>query len=72
MGLAMPQCKCAWEFVPPVSPQRTWVGLTDEELREIIDETGFGILMNVWFDEHKGNPKNVLRRIEAKLKEKNT
>lgn len=32
MGLAMPQCKCAWEFVPPVAPQRPWVGLTDEEI----------------------------------------
>ena len=62
---------------PVKTPQRpsrsdmTWVGLTDEEIREIMYETGFAMLMNVWFDEHKGNPKNVLRLIEAKLKQKN-
>lgn len=25
------KCKCPWEFVPPVAPQRTWVGLTDKD-----------------------------------------
>ena len=33
VGLAMPQCLCSWQFSPPApAPQRTWVGLTDEEI----------------------------------------
>jgi hypothetical protein len=61
MGLAMPQCKCAWEFVPPVAPQRTWVGLTDEEIHAVRDSFGKDPVMLVAF----------ARAIEAKLKEKN-
>ena len=59
MGLAMPQCKCAWEFVPPVAPQRTWVNLTNEEIGEIY-RVGWA------------NNMELARAIEAKLKEKNT
>ena len=44
-------------------PQRTWVGLTDEEIDEL-----HGSPMNL---EHSGALKWV-RIIEAKLKEKNT
>ena len=45
------------------TPQRTWVGLTDEEIDEL-----HGSPMNL---EHSGALKWV-RIIEAKLKEKNT
>jgi hypothetical protein len=45
--------------------QRTWVGLTDEEVSEIIDaEIGFN---SCW-----GPEETFARAIEAKLKEKNT
>ena len=44
-------------------PQRTWVGLTDEEVSEV-----FGGDINA---EHSGELRFV-RAIEAKLKEKNT
>ncbi len=43
-------------------PQRTWVGLTDEELRQI------------WYDDEPvegGTYVDKLRQVEAKLKEKN-
>ena len=50
------KCKCPWEFVPPASPQRTWVGLTDEE----IEKMGLS------------NYIKVVRETEAKLKDKNT
>ena len=47
------------------APQRTWVGLTDEEVSEIIDaEIGFN---SCW-----GPEETFARAIEAKLKEKNT
>ena len=47
------------------TPQRTWVGLTDEEVSEIIDaEIGFN---SCW-----GPEETFARAIEAKLKEKNT
>ena len=51
------------DFVPmyPTTPQRTWVGLTDEERR------------HVWRNlENGGGPKDFADAIEAKLKEKNT
>jgi hypothetical protein len=48
-------------------PQRTWVGLTDEEIHEIYEQSArqepYG---GIW------TRKNVVRAIEAKLKEKNT
>jgi hypothetical protein len=43
-------------------PQRTWVGLTDEELQPIADE--YRILFGSWV-------KDFAQAIEAKLKEKN-
>ena len=47
------ECVCgAWDE----SPQRTWIGLTDEEIYSI---------------DWKAEP-NYARAIEAKLKEKNT
>ena len=58
MGLAMPQCKCAWEFVPPVAPQRTWVGLTDEEVGDLSDFA-------------YANDEEFVRNVEKYLKEKN-
>ena len=45
------------------APQRTWVGLTDEELQPIADE--YRILFGSWV-------KDFAQAIEAKLKEKNT
>ena len=46
-------------------PEREWVGLTDEEVSEIIDaEIGFN---SCW-----GPEEAFARAIEAKLKEKNT
>ena len=44
------------------SPQRTWVGLTDEEIAEIRLKTFDAVATNY----------EVYRVIEAKLKEKNT
>jgi len=45
-------------------PQRTWVGLTDEELMEIM---GYGKLGHI-----PQYARNLTDAIEAKLKEKNT
>ena len=46
-------------------PKREWVGLTDEEVSEIIDrEIGFN---SCW-----GPEEAFVRAVEAKLKEKNT
>ena len=44
-------------------PQRTWVGLTDEELQPIADE--YRILFGSWV-------KDFARAIEAKLRSKNS
>jgi len=45
------------------APQRTWVGLTNNELQPIADE--YRILFGGWVED-------FARAIEAKLKEKNT
>jgi hypothetical protein len=45
-----------------IPPQRTWVGLTDEEIMQCLDQ-GYGINMRL---------DGFARIIEAKLKEKNT
>ena len=46
-------------------PQRTWVGLTDEEIKSIwLSEKDYG---DDWLDV-----QGIARAIEAKLKEKNT
>jgi len=52
------------EYTIPVytQPQRTWVGLTDEDLKPICDE--WRIVYGAWMDD-------FARDIEAKLKEKN-
>ena len=45
-------------------PQRTWVGLTDEEIKSIwLNEKDYG---DDWLDV-----QGIARAIEAKLKEKN-
>ena len=54
-------CMCQYSMQAP--PQRTWVGLTDDEIDEL-----HGSPMNL---EHSSELKWV-RMIEAKLKEKNT
>jgi len=48
---------------PIISPQRTWVGLTDEEI---------SALWNEWKDAVCLDHKTWAKAIEAKLKEKNT
>lgn len=50
-----------------ISVGKEWVGLTDEEIREF----------EIWLDndeeKHGWNPpENIVRYLEAKLKEKNT
>jgi hypothetical protein len=46
------------------TPQRPWVGLTDEEIKEIIGPWGDTPI--------KGYTRKLFDQIEAKLKEKNT
>ena len=45
-------------------PQRTWVGLTDEEIKEIVGPYGDMPI--------KGYTRKLFDQTEAKLKEKNT
>ena len=45
-----------------IAPQRTWVGLTDEEVKNFVQA--------VW--PREATPTDYIRAIEAKLKEKNT
>ena len=47
-----------------VPPQRTWVGLTDEEIMGILDYGKYGHVPQY--------ARNFVDAIEAKLKEKNT
>ena len=54
-------CMCQYSMQAP--PQRTWVGLTDDEISEVL---GSDI-----HDEPSGELR-FIRAIEAKLKEKNT
>jgi len=49
------------EYTTPLAAQRQWVGLTDEELSDIYNQTDWNVNEN-WDYE---------RAIEAKLKEKN-
>jgi len=46
------------------TPQRTWVGLTDDEIKEIVGPYGDAPI--------KGYTRKLFDQIEAKLKEKNT
>jgi hypothetical protein len=52
--------KAAWAEKPP---QREWVGLTDDEIKEIIGPWGESPI--------KGYTRKLFDQIEAKLKEKN-
>jgi hypothetical protein len=45
------------------TPQRTWVGLTDEEIKEIVGPWGDTPI--------KGYTRKMFDKIEAKLREKN-
>jgi hypothetical protein len=56
-----------WKPLYTAPPQREWQGLTDEEIREF----------EIWLDDeeekHGWNPPaDIVKHIEAKLKEKNT
>ena len=62
-----PQIAINPEIVGYVAPQRTWVGLTDEEIKAF----------DTWHDNREEevgwcNPSEIVAYIEAKLKEKNT
>ena len=57
VGSVLPQCLCGWQNPNPPATKREWVGLTDED---DID----------W--QEGGNLKDLVKAIEAKLKEKNT
>ena len=59
-------CGAIWEGQELVStpPQRTWVGLTDDEIALICGECAASA--------HKTDDISYARAIEAKLKEKNT
>jgi hypothetical protein len=63
MGSVLPQCQCNWKMP---TPQRTWVGLTDEEKKNIFLK---------WYGKQWGytsSIKSVMNSVEAKLKEKNS
>ena len=55
-------CMCQYSMQAP--PQRTWVGLTDEEKQEWIDAMPY--------DPQPRHCMILVNVIEAKLKEKNT
>jgi len=60
IGSVLPQCKCPWEFTPPVMPQqRTWVGFTELEMAEFVKTM------------ERGNFLVAIYDIEKKLKDKN-
>ena len=61
VGSVLPQCKCGWQAPQPPVTQRTWVGLTNEEYKELHLQIG-----PVYYYQEYG------QAIEAKLKEKNT
>jgi len=58
--------QAAREALKSLPPQRTWVGLTDEEIAEVEDE------YIVDYRIPAGSAWNFAKDIEAKLKEKNT
>ena len=68
--------KCANGHTYPSStstpPQRTWVGLTDDELLEIYGWRKAPMLSDFIVEEAKQELLGALRKVEAKLKEKNT
>ena len=56
--MKMNGCKTKYEDCPDEPPQRTWVGLTDEEF-DYLRDNNFGV-------------SPLISAVEAKLKEKNT
>jgi hypothetical protein len=54
-----------YEYNPPA--QRTWVGLTDEEIARVVSLAGFA---PDWVEAHIAI--QIVRVLEAELKEKNT
>ena len=65
MGSVLPQCQCDWKMP---NSQRTWVGLTDEEREEIWNTIGNS---DAHGDVDGWSGRDVMRAIEAKLKERN-
>ena len=65
VGSVLPQCKCGWQAPQPPVTQRTWVGLTDEE----IDALHMAVKVRLMgtFDT-----KDIYRVVEQALKGKNT
>ena len=64
--IGKPQIAFNAEVIGYVAPQRTWVGLTKEEIAEF----------DTWHDNREEeigwvNPSEIVAYIEAKLKEKN-
>jgi len=57
-------CMCQYSMQAP--PQRKWVGLTEEELCEIVGVSTNDSDWNVY------KVQEWLRKVEAKLKDKNT
>jgi len=60
------------ERIPLYTHQRTWVGLTDEELEEIREST-YQEFIEIIRSTGRGKrePKTFAKAIEAKLKQKN-
>ena len=63
-GSILPSCTCPWtpQMMEILQQQRTWVGLTDEEIQVVLDD----------FQKYYDTMNDFARAIEAKLKEKNT
>ena len=66
--LGMHRADVLKQRIQEASPQRTWVGLTDGEVDKMILLMGFP---PDWITEN-AIVKNIVRNLEAKLKEKNT
>lgn len=54
-------------LVDPLPPQRTWIGLTDEEIARACGWSAHG-----WWTHPMSYEIKIAKAIEAKLKEKNT
>jgi hypothetical protein len=59
--------------VLPLYPQRTWVGLTDEEMLECLKAVDVATAVNLLMSQYEMPPtfKVYAKAIEDKLKEKN-
>ena len=60
VGSTLPQCKCGWQKPNPSVTQRTWVGLTRDEIQDLLDIV-----------DHYNYPQDLIVYTQAKLKEKN-